>query len=108
MNSHDTEYCRKNKDYVRTVNDTDKEVTHSFVFRVNADTSDTSSDQDKAYGLLVDCGATTHIINDKSKFVNFDKNFDPKRHFIELADGSQTNGVVLGRGTASVSLNDAN
>ena len=28
--------------------------------------------------LLVDSGATSHIINDKSKFISFDKNFDAK------------------------------
>ena len=25
--------------------------------------------------LLVDCGATNHVITDKSKFINFDQNF---------------------------------
>ena len=58
--------------------------------------------------LLVDCGATTHIINGRSKFVKFGKTFDPKNHFIELADGSRTNGVVSGRGNVSVLVNDVN
>ena len=43
--------------------------------------------------LLVDCGATAHIINDRSTFVN---------HFIELADGSRTNGILQGRSKAQV------
>ena len=50
-------------------------------------------------------GATSHIINDSSKFINFDNNFDPSTHFMELADGSKSN-VVLGRGNAKVKLYD--
>ncbi|CAB4019984.1 myosin heavy fast skeletal muscle, partial [Paramuricea clavata] len=57
--------------------------------------------------LLVDTGATSHIINDKSKFVDFDKEFNPSAHVIELADGSKAN-VVLGKGNAKVKLYDVN
>ena len=45
--------------------------------------------------LLVDAGVTSHIINDKSKFIAFDGNFDLSSHVIELADGSKAN-VVTG------------
>ena len=45
--------------------------------------------------LFVDCGATKHVITDKSKFINFDQNFEPGNHFVELADGSQVNSIVL-------------
>ena len=55
--------------------------------------------------LLVDTGATSHIINDSSKFVSFDNNFNPNSHFIELADGSKAN-VVLGKGNVMVKLFD--
>jgi len=58
--------------------------------------------------MLVDCGATTHIITDKSKFVCFDQNFNPNEHFIELADGSKKNNLALGKGTAVVKLLDVN
>ena len=44
--------------------------------------------------IMLMCGATIHIINDKSKFVKFDDKFDSNNHFIELADGSRTNGIV--------------
>lgn len=53
----------------------------------------------------MDTGATSHIINDSSKFINFDDNFDPSTHFMELADGSKSN-VVLGKGNAKVKLYD--
>ena len=56
---------------------------------------------------MVDCGATTHIVTDKSKFVQFDESFVAENHYIELADGSRTNGVVSGKGTASVLLHDS-
>ena len=66
---------------------------------------------DIAYNnLLVDTGATSHIINDKSKFIafdDFDGNFDSSSHVIELADGSKAN-VVTGKGVAKVELYDVN
>src|SRR6218665_3695169 len=52
--------------------------------------------------LLVDCGATTHIVTDKSKFVRFEQNFKSSGHCIEPADGSRSTGLVQGRGTAKV------
>ena len=54
----------------------------------------------------MDCGATAHIINDGSKFVKFDDEFDSDNHFIELADGSRTNSIVEGRGKAQVFIHD--
>jgi hypothetical protein len=32
--------------------------------------------------LLVDCGATAHILNDESKFVSFDNRFSPSKHYL--------------------------
>ena len=57
---------------------------------------------------MVDCGATEHVINDKTKFINFDQNFDPQSHFIELVDGSRINNLVLKRGDACIHLQDIN
>lgn len=45
-------------------------------------------DNIRRYGLMVDCGATSHIITEKNKFTRFGESFDPKKHYIELADGS--------------------
>ena len=53
--------------------------------------------------LLADTGATSHIINDKSKSISFDADFDPNAHIIELADGSKAK-VVTGEGVAKVKL----
>src|SRR6218665_3878598 len=51
---------------------------------------------------VVDCGATTHIVTDISKFVRFEQNFKSSGHCIELADGSRSTGLVQDRGTAKV------
>jgi len=56
--------------------------------------------------LLVDTGATAHILNDKSKFLKFDDEFKPENHYIELADGSRVSGVVSAKGRAQVMLHD--
>ena len=58
--------------------------------------------------LLVDCGATTHIVNDLSKFISLVEDFDPDEHYIELADGSRPNNIALQKGTAKVSWQDTN
>ena len=36
--------------------------------------------------FLVDCGGTSHIVNYDSDFIFVDDNFNPERHFIELAE----------------------
>ena len=112
--SHDTKFCRRSaggnnsKDFVKNVenfSDDDNE-SHSFVFKVGLHSSEIGSCA-VVNKLLVDCGATTHIINDGSKFVNFDSQFDPENHYIELADGSRTNNLVMKKGDACVPLIDS-
>ena len=55
--------------------------------------------------LLVDCGAPCHIINSKKYFLTFDQSFDPKGHFIELADGRRSNELAKARGTIKIAFN---
>lgn len=116
-NSHDIKYCRKSsggnsgKDFVKNVENYDDDYSdnsqnHSFVFKVGLHSSEIGSCA-VVNKLLVDCGATTHIINDDSKFVKFDEQFDPEKHFIELADGSRTNNLVIKKGDACVPLIDS-
>lgn len=57
-------------------------------------------------GLIVDTVASSHIINDRSRFKNFDITFKPERHSMELADGKRTFGLAQGRGDAQVCLTD--
>ena len=110
-NTHDTKYCRK-KSSVKVVSNNDtcddgsnnnennnEVMSHNFAFKASC--------SKPAYvnnNLLVDCGATADIITDKSKFKIFDANFEHNSHSIELADGSRTTGIVVGKGVASVNL----
>ena len=57
--------------------------------------------------LLVDTGATAHIINDVKKFSSFKENFNRSEHVIELADGTRTKGLVRGSGTVCFKLHDS-
>ena len=58
-------------------------------------------------GLIMDTGASSHILNDRSQFKNFDSTFKPERHIMELEDGKRTFGLALGRGDAQVFLIDS-
>ena len=58
--------------------------------------------------LLVDCGATKHVITDKSKFIDFDQNFESGNHFVKLVDGNQMNNIVLKRGNACIYVHNSN
>lgn len=120
--SHDTRDCRRKvdkKEHAKKaevhkqepeIQEDDENIEHSFAFTLNDKTCEQlgkSNNLDLACSssLLVDTGATSHIINNKSKFVSFDKDFDPNSHVIELADGSKAN-VVTGKGAAKVKLYD--
>ena len=74
----------------------------SFAFKVTVDNLDSVREN----SLLVDTGATAHILNDKSKFLKFDEAFKPENHYIELADGSRASGVVSAKGRAKIILHD--
>ena len=56
--------------------------------------------------LLVDTGATAHILNEKSTFFKFDDKFKPEYHYMELVDGSRVYGIVSAKGRAKVLLHD--
>lgn len=57
---------------------------------------------------MVGYGATSHIITEKRRFTEFDLSFDPKKHYMELADGSRENNVALKCGDTEVYLQDSN
>ena len=58
-------------------------------------------------GLMVDCGATSHIVTDLAKFKRFDSEFQAETHTVELADGTKCKGVAERRGDAEVYLMDS-
>ena len=81
------------------------DINHSFFFMVNSET--TSKREFSSPPILVDSGATVHILNDKKYFNNFDHNFGSKNHVIELADGAKIEGHAQGQGNATITLHDS-
>ena len=90
----------------------DKRGAEGGDFTFRAQTVDTSKSAQQrpiqGKGLIVDTGASSHIINDRSRFKNFDNSFKPERHSMELADGKRTFGLAQGKGDAQVHLIDSN
>ena len=56
--------------------------------------------------LLVDSGATSHIVCNSDRFIYFDKSYDSTNHYVELADGTRTNGLIKGKGSAEFQVYD--
>ena len=99
--THVRESCRyKKRDTIQAAAEDDS----SFVFKIN----DRPQRTVESKGIMVDTGATSHIIRDIVRFKNFDDSFQPKKHFIVLADGTKTNGVILKQGDAEICLENAN
>ena len=101
--SHTDSTCRSkskaNKDKVKVVSTIDEP---EFVFKTDIGSHDVSSVPSDS--LLVDCGATAHIVTDKSKFTSFDESFRPDKHYIELANGTKSNNIALARGDVAVRI----
>ena len=110
--SHNDSNCRRQgqrkgksvKDNVNKLTEEFEEENHSFTFK----SGDYRPGEDSLQPdmLLVDCGATTHILNNDSLFVKFDDSFVPSKHFIELADGTRANNIAQKRGDAQLLLKD--
>ena len=108
--THTTGECRKNKkkpssDTVKTVQEDADD--HSFVFKADYIQNTDTVLTDVCNSILVDCGATAHIITSKESFLSM-QDLSTEKHVIELADGSRSDNVVLGKGNASISVHDSN
>ena len=106
--THSDEMCRRrtaHKDDAKQLAEKQEsqDKGQTFVFKIS---QQLLPDNIKVNGLMVDCGATSHIITEESKFTRFDKTFNPQQHFMELADGTRENNVALKRGDAEVMLRD--
>ena len=115
---HDTKSCR-NKEFERcrtnAVFDSSEiiEEEHTFAFGVATHSigddnmkQKRKEEMEDASLLLVDSGSTSHIINDKNKFISFDPSYIPDEHYIELANGEKVNGIAKAKGTARVNITD--
>lgn len=112
MSNHTDKTCGRkrgtnNKDSTRYVSNDDQDDSgngHTFAFMLSNEKP--KNKPVAVIELLVDCGATTHIITDQSYFVKYDDTFKKSNHFIELADGTRSNNIALKRGNAVVILTD--
>ncbi|XP_054634327.1 uncharacterized protein LOC129182354 [Dunckerocampus dactyliophorus] len=85
-----------------------KPEEHEYAFRLSYMSADLQPSRDvNVRGLMVDCGATSHIITDLAKFKSFDESFKAESHCVELADGTRCSGGAERRGDAGVSLMDS-
>lgn len=105
-------HCAKQANDVEVPNDTTNEHNFSFMIQdyenrslcsfVNGTQPDSTQHQ-----LLIDSGASTHIINDRKLFRSFDQNFNSDKHVIELANGLKTTKIVEGCGDAAITIRDS-
>ena len=103
-NSHDTNLCRKRYSAKGVSNDDTEGTNNSFMFKASLAEGAITHDLCK---ILVDCGATAHIIKDRFKFTHFNNNFNVSKHCIVSADGSRSSGLVKGRGNVEMTLRDS-
>ena len=101
--THSTSDCRKLRKVKEVLNKSDNSEDHHFAFSVNQKSGQINNSVNLTK-LLVDSGATVHIVNDKSKFRRFRENFKPSDHVIELADGSRNRNLALGQGDVEMDI----
>ena len=65
----------------------------SYIFKCGVYCGSLKSNENSE-SLLIDSGATSHIMSDGDAFISFDKDYDPTNHYVELAIGSRTNGLI--------------
>ena len=80
--------CYKKRDTIKAA--AAEEEDSSFVFKINDQPQRTIGSK----RIIVDTGATSHIIKVIERIKNFDDLLQPDNHFIELAYRSKTNSVA--------------
>lgn len=91
----DANCIRKRRDNVKHATEVED---HTFAFKMN----DCHTSELKQKGLIIDTGATSHMVTDIKKFKEFDETLKPEKHIVELASGAKASGVALKRGAAEV------
>ncbi|XP_039881526.1 uncharacterized protein LOC120729745 [Simochromis diagramma] len=106
--THRDSTCRRKRrqDNARKVSE--ESGSKDYAFRVSSEGAAFQSEHGiNKKGLMVDTGATSHIVTDITKFRRFDDSFQPKSHYVELADGTKCTGVAEQRGEAEFCLMDS-
>ena len=83
-----------------------EEQDKSFFFKCGVFCGSFRSNNDSD-SLLIDSGATSHIVSDSKAFISFDRDYDSTDHYVELADGSRTNGLIKGKGKVTFDVLDS-
>ncbi|KAJ8389997.1 hypothetical protein AAFF_G00111580 [Aldrovandia affinis] len=106
-NMHQESICKKKGrlDGIRKVTE-EQHYDQDHLFKAKHTKNKGPPDKVKMKGIMVDAGATSHIVNDIGKFESFDDSFQSETHSVELADGTKCNGIAQRRGTAMVCLLD--
>ena len=113
MNNHANKTCRKRKRESSHAKQCNDGSNHEFFFMLrNNDVSDIQEIDASAFlvhfcWILVDTGATYHVVNYDSGFISVDEHFNPENHYIELANGSKTCNLALKKGTVEISWQHA-
>ena len=95
---------KRNTGNSNKVTPTDHHATATFF---TASEQSVINNKQNNFNILVDCGATCHILNDANLFTSYDNTFDPKRHVIEVADGRRSSEIAVARGSGKVTLVDS-
>ena len=99
---HVESVCFVKKRRQQAQNSAHSTVSDDYSFTTSIDNLKNGSEK-----FLVDCGATSHILNNKDLFISFDQTFQPENHYIELADGRRSNQLAKLRGDARITIPDS-
>ena len=80
--------------------------TTDYTFHVHDYVSKCYNITNASTDIVVDCGATSHMVNDPALFISYDDSFTQNAHILELADGTTSNELVTARGDASITIRD--
>lgn len=106
-NTHHESICKKKgtQDGVRRVAE-EKTTDQDQFFKDNHVGKERPPVNVKMKGIMVDGGATSHIVNNIGMFKSFDDSFKPESHAVELADGTKCSVIAQRRGTAVIGIQD--
>ncbi|KAF3688288.1 Copia protein Gag-int-pol protein Copia VLP protein Copia protease [Channa argus] len=106
-NTHTESICKKKgeRDDLRKIAE-NQEMDKDHLFKAKHSKKEKPAGTKNLKGIMVDTGATSHIINDIRKLINFDSSFQPGSHSVELADRTRCSGIAEKRGTAVIYLLD--
>ena len=63
-------------------------------------------DSDNKYDILLDTGASIHIIHNSNLFSKFNTNNTSESSYLEMADGTKSGNLIEGRGTVLIPICD--